>query len=1410
MEKQSTRKFLKLIVALVALFLLGASALMLASCNKDEHVHSYKSSVTTPATCSNPGVETFTCSCGLTYTQIIPATGEHSWEKVKEYPASCESEGWTVYECSVCHTQKQDDWVQKRDHKYEAVETVEATCTTDGYQIMQCSYCGDRYTDDQYSSEHKATGHKWIVNESPADPADLTDAEGWKVVSPADCLNAAQLERECSVCHEKEQKTGAAATGHMVTVDGKLTVKTDNLCKVNEQLVDAEGNKVYAFECENENCPVEVKVDARGNTKHFIKAVDHKMKTIEEHINCEDTDKDKSYILEICENCDTWSTAEPKKTEVAAAGHKWNSVQSNGTDDVVVCIEDKGINTQDKYLAFMRNLVGNSTFADNQDMYIKAWEDAKADEKNTAAVDEEKGTFAISRVCTRCGKPTAALGHDYVVAKYVEGSFTDVEKDEDGAIVDYSEEVNVATMNCRYVQLCSGCGDVAKRGAHQNVPAATCRENGVCPDCGRPVNAQLSHQYVNVSSFVNAKGEFISATTAFNGLTVKAQDAYDAWKKLSATETWLVPVVGDCDSKSTDVTVCVQCLVDAAKGTEVAWNQATEKPEKLPTEATSTNAYVVTLDNTHDYQPFYYDLDGTEIEWNMTNCQIGYLVRYECSKCREVYKNVLVADDPATTAENTDKGENGEELWNEARNNKYAELTVVKGNGDEETVSFFTDDEGFVLNIQPVGDYTAEKVKAEGFKTTGVAQEDNKDKHSLYLEKDYKAIKAATCATYEDAPFYCENCGQVIEMTVGTPDADGKHYFGDTAAASEGKNNTFTYAEVTAENGRVAAQPAYDKTNHAGKPEECGVHCDYKVNNQLVCSGYGDVAVVDRPAKVHDTFTITYELMSTIRSYYENYTLQVARVGDEPINPALTGEKDTLANHLIGLYDGTMVSKCLGNAFALPTLLEYKPGETEVPEDAEYIELLVLVDEDGNMYQVKGERNVTSDDTSKALTFYTEDASAEGKPAGGIVPAKPQVNGDDTYFVAFTTKNAGTVTAAPVSASDSISLGLALGQAAETVKENGKDVDVLTVEVAKSFELKNWPTLPTKDPADSTSTNPFRVVFDLGGNTLTFNVSTQTAAMAVSGNLTFMNGNVTVQNPNGKAAFSVANGGTLTMQDVVLTTSGSAVVAQPTATGAGGIINLKDTTIYAGTKGTPTIAVSTNATNSDDLTDTNKVTMNIENTNIYMYPATATSAADYIEDSTPLLVNVPADVTIKGSTLVGTRQAVVVRGGDVEISDSTLSVVRVPYSGNATSNPGSLNQAWGQGTLIPAGVLVLGTDDNDTTKAESTADAYQYKTTVILSDDVVLNVTDTANATSKVVIASDFADGTLVNAYNKENKLEGDKAITAVTQIPDGKMPVMVYLNGAGVVSGSDISYVRTWDKGTTQLVNCGDMSGIR
>jgi hypothetical protein len=44
---------------------------------EEPHTHSYTSSVTTEATCETAGVRTYTCSCGHSYTEAIPATGHN-------------------------------------------------------------------------------------------------------------------------------------------------------------------------------------------------------------------------------------------------------------------------------------------------------------------------------------------------------------------------------------------------------------------------------------------------------------------------------------------------------------------------------------------------------------------------------------------------------------------------------------------------------------------------------------------------------------------------------------------------------------------------------------------------------------------------------------------------------------------------------------------------------------------------------------------------------------------------------------------------------------------------------------------------------------------------------------------------------------------------------------------------------------------------------------------------------------------------------------------------------------------------------------------------------------------------------------------------------------------------------------
>lgn len=57
------------------------------------HTHKYFEKITKEATCTEKGIKTFTCSCGDSYTEEIPAKGRHTTEQGK-----CENCGQTINE----------------------------------------------------------------------------------------------------------------------------------------------------------------------------------------------------------------------------------------------------------------------------------------------------------------------------------------------------------------------------------------------------------------------------------------------------------------------------------------------------------------------------------------------------------------------------------------------------------------------------------------------------------------------------------------------------------------------------------------------------------------------------------------------------------------------------------------------------------------------------------------------------------------------------------------------------------------------------------------------------------------------------------------------------------------------------------------------------------------------------------------------------------------------------------------------------------------------------------------------------------------------------------------------------------------------------------------------------------------
>lgn len=127
---------------------------------KPAHTHSYTATVTANPTCCNAGVRTYTCSCGSSYTESIPALG-HAWvaqsETVQTGTRHVDGTKTTVYSCNGCGTifNTTDEWsmhnfqkIMEGDNSHGSFGS--GTVESGGYEEpiyethtwSQCSRCG--------------------------------------------------------------------------------------------------------------------------------------------------------------------------------------------------------------------------------------------------------------------------------------------------------------------------------------------------------------------------------------------------------------------------------------------------------------------------------------------------------------------------------------------------------------------------------------------------------------------------------------------------------------------------------------------------------------------------------------------------------------------------------------------------------------------------------------------------------------------------------------------------------------------------------------------------------------------------------------------------------------------------------------------------------------------------------------------------------------------------------------------------------------------------------------------------------------------------------------------------------------------------------------------------------------------
>ena len=134
--------------------LTGSETVLFVYEKAEEHTHSFdEGKVTTEPSCTEKGVKTFTCSCGETKTEEIPALG-HDWNEA--------SYTWAE-DNSACTAQR----TCKRDASHTESETVkpaetvtkEATCTEKGEKSLKASFTNEAFAEQSKTAEIPALGH---------------------------------------------------------------------------------------------------------------------------------------------------------------------------------------------------------------------------------------------------------------------------------------------------------------------------------------------------------------------------------------------------------------------------------------------------------------------------------------------------------------------------------------------------------------------------------------------------------------------------------------------------------------------------------------------------------------------------------------------------------------------------------------------------------------------------------------------------------------------------------------------------------------------------------------------------------------------------------------------------------------------------------------------------------------------------------------------------------------------------------------------------------------------------------------------------------------------------------------------------------------------------------------------------
>ena len=270
------------------------------------------------------------------------------------------------------------------------------------------------------------------------------------------------------------------------------------------------------------------------------------------------------------------------------------------------------------------------------------------------------------------------------------------------------------------------------------------------------------------------------------------------------------------------------------------------------------------------------------------------------------------------------------------------------------------------------------------------------------------------------------------------------------------------------------------------------------------------------------------------------------------------------------------------------------------------------------------------------------------------------------------------------------------------------------------------------------------ITYDLNGHTLTY--SGPTHVVAEGKTLTFMDSSVTGNARGGtlvlsgvtgtKAAINPQKGATLKVSNIKVTCTGSAFFPQGDAAKV-------DVTACDVTASVYCVGTNAGRTNNYNVEITLKDST---------FVANATDG-----DNCAVMINVPGTLNIDNCTITGDRQAVLVRAGIAEITNSDIKTTG-RFNGASTKYH---SEAWRDGNEVPAAALTVGNYQNGPASAYLAEAKVTVTNTKLTAENGVPAIYTDANDTYKGDLTIG-GDSTVVTGEVMKGQ-KADKPVIAVT-----------------------------------------------